>query len=169
MDKIDVRTLKSHYRSRWALLRHNQKNIEKTLLLDDQIVLKNLLSGNTLCYNCLGDIYNGIVTNLSLDIADKKYQNIVLINNTEFKYRTLDQIAEYITDLAKCALLPNGRLIISFEHQFLIYNRVEVGINDLLKSWASNLDNFSTVMHVSLLGKASPGYGDYFFCFDYHV
>jgi hypothetical protein len=160
--------LKSHYQSRWALLRHNQKNIQKILLLDDQIVLKNLLSGDTLCYNCLGDIYNGIVANLSLDIADKKYQNVVLINNTEFKYKTLDQIAEYITDLANRALLPNGRLIISFQHQFLIYNRVELGITHLLKSWACDLDNFSTVMHVNRLGKASPGYGDYFFCFDYH-
>jgi hypothetical protein len=168
MDKTKVRILKSHYQSRWALLRRNQKNIQKILLIDDLIVVKNLLSGNTLCHNCLGDIYNGIVENLSLDITDKKYQNIVLINNTEFKYRTLDQIAEYITDLAKRALLPKGRLIISFEHRFLIYNRVELGINDLLKSWASNLDNFSMVKHVSLLGKASPGYGDYFFCFDYH-
>ena len=39
----------------------NQKNQNKILTLEDQFVLKNLLDGATLCYNCLGDIYNNIV------------------------------------------------------------------------------------------------------------
>lgn len=161
-----VRTLKNHYKARWAVLRHNQKHDQKILSINDLFVLKNLLPGDTLCYNCLGSMYKNIIPNLSIDI-DNKYSNLVLINNLEFKYKTLDQIAEYLESLANMVLMSKGRLILSFEHRFLIYNRVDQSINTALTTWLSKLKKFKLITMVSKLGTASPGYGDYFFCLEY--
>ena len=165
MNKFYVRQLKSHYMERWAILRHNQKNVEKKLLLNDLFVLKNLLPGHTLCHNCLGDLYEGIIPNLSTN-ADQYCNNLVLINNIEFKYQTLDQIAKYITTLSMQTLLPGGRIIFSFEHRFLIYNRVNESIDSLLRNWVLSLVNFKPIATLLLLGESPCGYGDYFFCIE---
>ena len=165
MNKFYVRQLKSHYMERWAILRHNQKNFEKKLLMHDLFVLKNLLPGHTLCHNCLGELYEGIIPNLSTS-ADQYYNNLVLINNIEFKYKTLDQILHYITTLSKQTLLPGGRIIFSFEHRFLIYNRVSESIDSLIKNWILSLVTFKPIATLLLLGKSPYGYGDYFFCIE---
>jgi len=167
MTKTQIRTLKSHYLSRWAVMRHNQKHDQKVLLITDQFVLKNLLPGSTLCYDCLGEMYQGIIPNLSTTTNTKIYNNLVLINNIEFKYKTLDQIAEYINLLTKAVLNPGGRVILSFEHRFLNYNRVAISNSSLISQWAKNLSNFKSLVILNLLGKSQPGYGDYFFCFEY--
>lgn len=167
MGKTHIRTLKSHYLSRWAVLRLNQKQDQKVLLIIDQFVLKNLNKGSTLCVDCLGEMYQGIIENLSTVVDEKKYNNLVLINNIEFKYKTLDQISSYIDELASKVLLPNGRVILSFEHRCLIYNRVDISIDTLLHSWTRNLQKFK--IHRTLISRRRswPGYGDYFFCMEY--
>ena len=163
MHKRQIRILKSHYLARWAVMRHNQKNKHKVLLLEDQFVLKNLASGNTLCYNCLGEIYQDII-----DLTPgKKYLNLVLINNIEFKYKTVEQVNTWLQELADKLLLPGGRIILSIEHKFLIYNRVEVSIDTLLLSWFNNFKNIKVQQFLNLRGRANPGYGDYFFCVEY--
>ena len=167
MTKSHIRTLKSHYLSRWTVLRRNQKQDQKVLLIIDQFVLKNLSHGSTLCVNCLGDMYQGIIENLSTSANEKKYNNLVLINNIEFKYKTLDQIASYLDDLSSKVLLPNARVILSFEHRFLIYNRVDISIDTLLHSWAENLQKFKIHRMFNNRGASQPGYGDYFFCLEY--
>lgn len=165
MNKFLVRQLKNHYQARWAVFRHNQKNVKKILLINDMFVLKNLLPGRTLCYNCLGEMYQDIIPNLSTTI-DHRFNNLVLVNNIEFKYKTLDQIADFLTTLSVGTLLPGGRVILSFEHRFLIYNRIDISVNSLIQNWASSLKNFKTVATVSLLGTAQPGYGDHFVCLE---
>jgi hypothetical protein len=167
MNKTQIRILKNHYQSRWAVLRLNQKQEQKILLLNDQFVTKNLLDGTTLCYECLGEMYQGIIPNLSTVLDDNKYNNLVLINNFAFKYNTLDQITVYLDKLAHRALVPGGRIILSFEHRHLIYNRVEISVNTLLDSWTQSLKNFKLLRMANLLGKSQPGYGDYFFCLEY--
>jgi hypothetical protein len=168
MTKSQIRTLKSHYLSRWAVLRQNQKQDQKVLLLIDQFVLKNLTCGDTLCFDCLGEMYQDIITNLSTEVnKNKKYNSLVLINNLEFKYKTLDQIASYIDELASKVLLPNGRVILSFEHRFLIYNRIDVSVDTMLGSWMQHSKKFKLHRMLNLLGNSQPGYGDYFFCLDY--
>ena len=166
MNKFQIRQLKNHYQSRWGVLRHNQKNTKKILLLNDLFVLKNLLPGRTLCYNCLGEMYNDIIPDLSVTLT-QRCNNLVLINNFEFKYKTLDQLAEYITELAKKSLCPGGRVIMSFEHRFLIYDRVGVSVDSLFNNWLEGLTKFKLVSKILLLGKSQPGCGDYFFCLDY--
>lgn len=166
MHKNQIRTLKSHYQTRWAVLRHNQKHVQKLLLIHDQFVLKNLLPGNTLCYNCLGEMYKTIISNLSTT-ADKKYDNLVLINNIEFKYKTVAQLTVLLEELSENFLLPNGRVILSFEHRFLIYDRVGVSVDLLFNNWLEGLTKFKLVSKILLLGKSQPGCGDYFFCLDY--
>jgi hypothetical protein len=166
MRKSQIRVLKSHYQARWAVLRHNQKHIQKLLLLPDQFVLKNLLTGDTLCYNCLGEMYETIISNLSTT-ADKKFNNLVLINNLEFKYKTLDQLTIFLEELSENVLVPNSRVILSFEHKFLIYDRVGVSVDTLINNWLASLKKFKPVAKILLLGKSQPGYGDYFFCLDY--
>jgi len=166
MRKTQIRVLKSHYLARWAVLRHNQKHSQKLLLIQDQFVLKNLLPGDTLCYNCLGEMYKTIIPNLSTT-ADKKYNNLVLINNIEFKYKTPDQLKVLLEELSEKLLLPNSRIILSFEHKFLIYDRIGISVNSLINNWLAELKKFKLVSKILLLGKSQPGYGDYFFCLDY--
>ena len=167
MPKDQIRRLKSHYLSRWAVLRHNQKHDQKIVLLEDNFVLKNLLSGHTLCVDCLGEMYHGIIPNLSTVADDKKYNNLVLINNISFKYKTTEQIFSYVDDLASKVLMPGGRVILSFDHQFLIYNRIEVSVSTMLASCAQYMTNFKVHKMLNLLNKAQPGYGNYFFCLDH--
>lgn len=167
MYQSNIRKLKNHYLARWAVLRHNQKHTHKILLIPDQFVIKNLSPGHTLCYNCLGDMYQDIIPNLSTS-ADKKYNNLVLINNLEFKYKTLDQISDHVTAWSDQWLLPHSRLIMSFEHKFLIYDRVGISVESLFDTWSKNLKKFTLISKILLLGRSQPGYGDYFFCLEYH-
>ena len=144
-------------------MRHNQKNQKKILVLEDQFVLKNLISGSTLCYNCLGEIYQGMI---ELSPGDK-YDNLVLINNIEFINLTVDQTNAWIENLADQFLKPGGRIIISLEHKFIIYNRIEMSVNTLISTWFINSTRLKLIKFLNLLGKTNPGYGDYFFCVDY--
>lgn len=165
MNKHQIRKLKSHYAARWAAMRHNQKQQHKILLLNDLFVLKNLSAGATLCYQCLGEIYKDIVIDLDTD-PRQQYQNLVMINNVEFKYKTVQQLCEYIGNVAAQYLCPQGRLIFSFEQKFLIYNRVHQSVGSMLDEVHDRLQNFQLVAASNLLHKSQPGYGDYFFCFE---
>jgi hypothetical protein len=135
--------------------------------MQDLFVIKNLLLGDTLCYNCLGEMYQTIIPNLSTT-ADKKYNNLILVNNIEFKYKTPDELAVYLVELSAQLLLPGGRVIVSFEHRFLIYDRVSISVESLFVTWLKSLQKFNLVSKISLLGKSGYGYGDYFFCLEYH-
>ena len=99
--------------------------------------------------------------------TSKKYNNLVLINNVEFKYKTVDQTNLWIEDLARRFLKPGGRIIISLEHKFIIYNRIEISVNTLISTWFMNSNRLKLIKFSNLLGKTNPGYGDYFFCVDY--
>jgi hypothetical protein len=144
-------------------MRHNQKNQNKIIALEDQFVLKNLIQGSTICYNCLGELYAGII---NLDSSDR-YNNLILINNLEFKYKTVDEINSWVNTIASKLLLPNGRIIMSVDHKFLLYNRVGIAVNTLVDTWFSKWTDFKVVKSLALLSKTTPGYGDYFFCLDY--
>jgi hypothetical protein len=167
MHKSKIRTLKSHYQERWAVFRHNQKNTQKILLVQDQFVIKNLVPGDTLCYDCLGEMYQNIIPNLSTTVADKKYNNLILINNIEFKYKTIHELTECLTQLSEQLVLPGGRVVLSFEHRFLIYDRVGTSVLSLIDNWLKSLHKFTLVSKILLLGKSPYGYGDYFFCLQY--
>jgi len=167
MTKSQIRFYKSHYLARWQVFRHNQKHKNKILLHLDKFVIKNLKPGTTLAYQCLGEIYQDVIPNLFLEPATNcRYSNLVLINPAELKYKTPDEIISYLESLAQDTLEPNGRLIFSFEHRFLIYNRVEVSTTKLLAEFISKFRKYQLRNMLDLLNKSQPGYGDYFFCFE---
>lgn len=164
MNKDKVRALKFHYLSRWSLFRHNQKNVDKTLLFADLFVIKNLSKGTTLFYDCLGEIYQGIVLNSTCDPAGQTYDNLVLVNNPVFKYKTIVEIATVVDQLATKFLAPGGRVVLSFEHRGIIYDRVHQSVTSLLHEFTEYLTGYTVLQSANLLTKAPPGYGDYFFC-----
>jgi hypothetical protein len=165
VDRILTRNLKNHYLSRWAVMRHNQKNDNKILLFEDQFVLKNINSGTTACYNCLGEMYQDIIPNLECRLVP--CDNLVLINNLEFKYKTVDEITQLLLGLAQKHLSVGGRIILSIQHRFLIYNRCVVSVDSLLATWFDGIKEFKVLKALNLLGKTQPGYGDYFFVLEY--
>ena len=162
MDKSHIRKLKSHYLSRWSVLSHNRKNTDKILLIPDTFVVKNLTEGTTLCLDCLGQVYDDIIPNLHLDPIGR-HDNLVLINNLSFKYKTLDELSSHIMALSDKHLLPKGKLIFSFEHKFLIYDRINSSVASMLESFVSKFNNFALDKSVNLLSRSNSGYGDYFF------
>lgn len=165
MDKQQVRNLKSHYLSRWALYDHNRKSSDKYLLLLDRFVLSNILSGRTLCYECLGEIYQDILPDLETQATQQKYDNLVLINNLAFKYRSITDLCQYVTDLAHDLLRAKGRVIFSFQHRYLVYDRMNLPVQMISAAVKSHMPRWSLIAHVDLFGKSPPGYGDYWFCF----
>jgi hypothetical protein len=146
-------------------MRHNQKKSNKILLIADKFVLNNIKPGTTLCFNCLGDMYFDIIENVHVS-PHGLYDNLVLINNVEFKYKTVDELCGYINQLASKSLAPSGRIVFSFEHKYLIYDRMSQSVDFMLSTVANKLPNFYKLASINLLGKSPAGYGDYFFCFE---
>lgn len=165
MITYSIRYFKNHYQSRWAVMRHNQKNKQKILLINDKFVLKNLVPGTTLCYNCLGEMYIGIIDNMYTLPTEQNYNNVVLINNIEFKNKTADQLVNLVTTLSS-NLMSGGRLILSVEQKYLKYDRVHISRGQLLSEFVTKLTGFKKVTFLDMFGKSQPGYGDYFFCFE---
>ena len=149
--------------ARWAVLRHNHKNSNKILTTIDFFVLHNLNKGTTLCYECLGEVYHGIVEQVDTE-PNGQYDNLVLLNNQHFKYKTINEIAAYATELSDRFLLPNGKLIISFSHRFTVYDRVNLSIQSMQEQFIQQFKTFTLFKSMNLLKKSNPGYGDYFFC-----
>lgn len=165
MTKQHIRELKGHYLSRWSVCKHNRKHIDKILLLADRLVLSNLKPGATLCHECLGEIYQGIVPDLACSAGAKTYHNLVMINNIVFKYKTIVQISDHIRQLSHHLLDRQGHLIFSFQHQYLLYDRVCTTIDQIPLQMAAAMSDWKLITNTNLWGKSPPGYGDFWFCF----
>lgn len=165
MDRLDIRRLKSHYLSRWAVFKHNRKHQDKILLLADKFVLANLTAGPTLCHQCLGSIYNTIIPDLDVVASPARYQNLVMINNLCFKYKTLPAICDHVIQLANSYINQRGRLIFSFQHQTLVYDRMAISINQIPQQVQTLMNSWQLIAKSNLWGRSPPGYGDFFFCF----
>lgn len=163
-NKNQIRVKKNHYLARWALMKHNKKNSTKLLLPPDLFVIKNIVNGSTLFVDCLGEIYHDILFNFDLLPGTNKYNNIVLINNLDFKYKDTVEITNIIKKLSTKHLAANGRIIFSVEHRYLIYDRIFITVHNLINDFIQNFKGYDCISCLDLLGKSSPGYGDYFFC-----
>ena len=136
MTKTQIRILKSHYGPRWHLYRHNLKNKNKKLLLGEKFIINNVLPGPVFAHQCLGEIYQGILdvhTNYHTPVS-----TILLINNVEFKYKTVYELVSMIADYKKY-LIPNGRIIVTLNIVFLKYDRLNISVislcNQLIESF----------------------------------
>lgn len=164
MIKHEIRTLKSHYGVRWAELRHYQKTKEHVLCLENKFIINETLPGPVLAINCLGEVYQGI---LDIDIvANRQYNTLLLINNVEFKYLTVDQLVSLIKKYS------NGipRVIVNFSFAFLIYDRLAFCPKTILNQIETQLQDEYQIKNSLLLDSINNyGFGNAFLSLDHHV
>ena len=163
MQKNLVRNLKSHYGYRWQILRHNQKNKNKIGSIHDAVVKQYLLPGTTLAIDYIGYQYQDIIPDLYVDQLGM-YDNIIMLNSIELKYKTLDELVYQIQQRSqRCR-----RMIVGFNFQFLQFNRLKYNFNHEVETWINQLEKENILLAKNLTGdipKTSP-YGDCIFVFD---
>jgi len=178
MQKNIIRFYKSTYNKRWPLLKHNLKNSELQLMsLHDKLITNNICSGSTLCLNFMGLQYIKLIKNLTVEDnllnyrygpINEKYNNLI-VDWDRFKYKTLYLIAKEVIELCNTLLLDNGKMIISFNYQFLKFNRLkfnfEKSIAEFLLTLQTNNINLSYRLPTTIPNTNS--YGDCFFIFTF--
>jgi hypothetical protein len=161
MKRHQVRQLKSHFGARWAELRHLHKTGKHVLCYQNKYILNHVLPGPVLALDCLGELYQGI---LDIDTEPKRdYETLLLINNIQFKYLTVEQLANTITQYQKMA----KRIIVNFNFHFLIYDRlstVPTNIADQLKKLLHKHFNLEALFLSG--GLLNHGYGNTFLVLD---
>jgi hypothetical protein len=164
MNKTSIRALKSHYGVRWAELRHHQKTNDHVLCLENQFIIKEALPGPVLAIDCLGEVYRGI---LDVDIAPtRQYNTLLLINNIEFKYCTVEKLVELIKRYS------NGipRVIVNFSFSFLIYNRILVTPDTVMDQIETQLaDQYCVRKKLLFTNITNHGFGHAFLSLDQNV
>lgn len=164
MNKTVVRTLKSHYGVRWTEWRHYQKTNDHVLCLENQFIIKEALPGPVLAIDCLGEVYQGI---LDVDtVPSRQYNTLLLINNIEFKYRTVESLVELIKQYGNS--IP--RVIVNFSFSFLIYNRLSIAPNTVVNEIEKQLaDQYHVRKKLLLTSIANYGFGHVFLSLDQNV
>ena len=164
MNKPSIRALKSHYGVRWTELRHYQKTNDHVLCLENQFIIKESLPGPVLAINCLGEVYRGI---LDVDITPtRQYNTLLLINNIEFKYRTVESLVDLIKQYS------NGipRVIVNFSFSFLIYNRLSVTPGTVIAQIENQLaDQYHIRKKLLITSSTNYGFGNTFLSLDQNV
>jgi hypothetical protein len=164
MNKSSIRALKSHYGVRWAELRHYQKTNNHVLCLENQFIIKEALPGPVLAIDCLGEVYQGI---LDIDIVPtRQYNTLLLINNIEFKYCTVESLVELIKQYSTG--IP--RVVVNFSFSFLIYNRLLITPATVMDQLEKQLaDQYHIRKKLLLTNIANHGFGHAFLSLDQHV
>jgi hypothetical protein len=165
MNKSTVRQLKSHYLDRWAVMKHNVRNQNKILLIEDAYVVRNLLPGRTLILNCLGEIFNGIINDLTIQRPHGLYQNIVMINNLEFKYLNPTELYDKIKLVADQHLHPSGQIFCTCNHRYLKYDRVNQPIEFAFNAWQQKKLKLTKLQ--VMLEKSRLSFGDIWLTLSY--
>lgn len=158
MNKSAIRQLKSHYLDRWAVMRHNVRNQNKILLIEDAYVMRKLLPGRTLILNCLGEMFNELISELTVDQPNGLYQNIVMINNLEFKYLNPDELYDKIKSVADQHLAPTGQMFCTCNHRYLKYDRVNHTVESAFEDWQQKKLKLNKLQ--IMLGKSRLSFGD---------
>ena len=166
MTKDRVRLLKSHYGVRWTAFRHNRKNPNKILPIEEKVVTNNVLPGRVLAHNCLGEMYQDLFDVVTVPEA---CSTVILINPLEFKYQTPQQIVDQLS-CYRAYLLPNGRIIANVDTKFLIYHRLCLSRQTLCNKFKQMIaaQGFDTKFWLIEPERVSHGYGDLFLIMDSH-
>ena len=157
MNKLLCRQWKSHYDDRWAVMKHNRRRSDKILLLEDAIVVNELVPGRTLMLRCLGEMFEGLIENLDT-VPHGRYDNIIMINNIEFKYRDPVELHDLISSVADDHLAVNGRMFCTCNHRYLRYDRVNHTVESAFDAWKTHhlkLDRIKV-----MIGKSRLSFGD---------
>jgi hypothetical protein len=169
MNKTQIRVLKTHYGCRWSELKHNKKNKQQVLLLENLFFLSNLKPGKTIAYNCLGEIYKS-THNFDVTINDElTYQNLILMNNLEFKYKTPTQLFELIDNYSKAANVK-GRICVNLNSAYVLYDRLNYTLNDLVNEFVKSFatKKYVLVKKLTTTKIKNYGYGNIFLILDNH-
>jgi len=163
MDKTAVRRLKANASLRWHVFKHNRKNADKILHLEEKFVLRNISPGTVLCIDGLSLMYKDIVP-----LADNNslVNNIIVVNPVEAKYSTPQEIVHYVEKNIN-RLAPGGRLIFDVNLMFLTYDRLNQSLESVCEQIVSGIENLGfDLVNRSLRLKSTPGYGNLFLSFD---
>jgi hypothetical protein len=165
MQKSLVRDLCVHYGYRWAIMRHNLRNDEQWVTPYDRYILDHLQPGVTTACEYIGNQYAKLVPGINIDSAGP-CDNLIAANSTFYKYRTLDQIGELLTELGT-RLNPQGRLFAGFNFQFVNFNRLKF---DFAVELATMLDatQFEVIGQVIRAPEQTNPYGNNFFILQKH-
>lgn len=166
MNKLEVRKLKSHFRLRWSLFRHNtRRQDQKILFLDDKFVIRNTIPGLVFVYRSLGEVYQDI---LPLGNESDLVNNIVIINPVEFLYATQDQILNHIKQACKNLVRP-GRLILNVNLLTVTYDRLNVSRDTYCDILINRIESQGFCLNDQLrrFEDFTHGYGQLFLSFDY--
>lgn len=137
------------------------------MLLEEKFVLNNTLPGPVYAHECLGEIYSGM-----LDVStrfESPVNTVLMINNIEFKYKTLDQLVEIISCSAQY-LNKKGRVVVTLSLCFLIYDRLNVTADSLVDQLVDQLKSCNFECAKRYINTASTsGVGQIFLSLDYHA
>ena len=169
MTKTQIRILKSHYGTRWELYRYNSKNKDKKLLLEEKFIISNSLPGPVFAHQCLGEIYQDI-----LDVHTHYHApvpTVLLVNNVEFKYKTIDELVLMVADYKKY-LVPAGRIIVTLSVTYLKYDRLNISVVSLCNHLIEAFKKQNLVCHkhyVNIKNTAISGVGQLFLSLDHYA
>lgn len=152
MQKTKIRQFKTHYGDRWR---------SSSPSLHEKAVMSMLLPGCSLTFECA----NMSVPNLVLD-QPGCYNNVIALNLLKFKYKTLQELADQVRELQKQTLY-NGRIFVSFNFQFVNFNRLRLDFSVALQEWINDLAQHKIVL-IKNFSKNLPrtnSWGDCFFIF----
>lgn len=164
MQKKLIKWTKIHYGYRWTIMRYNQKHNEKHGSLHDAIIMKYLVPGTTLTFDCIGHQYQGLIPNLSVD-QEGIYDNILMLNTMKLKYRSLEELQCIVVETAQQC---RQRMFVGFNFQFVQFNRFKFNFLVDIEDWINQLANKGIVLYKNLstdVPKTTP-YGDCLFIFD---
>lgn len=152
MQKSQVRLLKTHYGSRW---RSDHPS------LHEKAVARMLVPGSCLTFDC-------VLQGIPNMIVDKpgRYNNVLALNLPAFKYKTLDQLLSKVTQL-KQQTIPQGLIFVSFNFQFVNFNRFRKDFSTALDKWINDLQQLNIVCIKNLTRRLpnTNDWGDCFFVF----
>jgi hypothetical protein len=125
-----------------------------------------LVAGPSLALDC--KLVYPKIPDLHIDQASS-YNNILALNPIGFKYQTLEQLKNQLLVL-QAITLPRGRMFVSFNFQFVNFNRLQQDFYQALNIWINELSQYNIVL-IKDFTKSLPStsdWGDCFFIFENH-
>ena len=152
MQKSQVRQLKTHYGDRWR---------GSSQSLHEKAIMRMLSPGTSLTFDCA----SVSIPDLVID-QPGRYNNVLALNLIKFKYKTLSELADQVVELQKQTLY-NGYIFVSFNFQFVNFNRLREDFLIELQKWINDLANQKIILIKNLTTKLpqTNSWGDCFFIF----
>jgi hypothetical protein len=140
---------------RQVIYQRNLTSDDITLFYIDKFIINNLCPGSSICLDDIPNYYKNIIDDLNM--SHEKYDNIIIINNSNFAYKTSIEINTLLTDY-KNLLTEHGRILISLNLHNIIYDRVNVTVDSIVDQSVTNFKLLNKFINF----KLPTGYGHCF-------